>query len=101
MDQATLMVMPSNFFGWRHIWIIASLEIKMKQTENNTMLYFFKKNEATLVLKESLEKLEISILKRETADILVVEMMVSGEIYDKFFYQMILGKKLLIAKMRF
>ena len=41
------------------------------------------------------------MVKREAAGIFVVEMMFSGEIYDKAFYQMILGKKLPHAKRRF
>lgn len=35
--QATLMIVPSIFFGWAHIWTIASFEYEMKQTENNTL----------------------------------------------------------------
>ena len=46
---------------------------------------------------EKLEKLEISIVKREAAFKFVVEMMFSGEIYVKTFYQMILPH----AKRRF
>ena len=64
MAQATLMVMPSNFFGWRHIWIIASLEIKMKQTENNTMLYFFKKKRSYVGSKGKLRKIRNLYLKK-------------------------------------
>lgn len=35
--QATLRIVPSIFFGWAHIWTIASFEYEMKQTENNTL----------------------------------------------------------------
>ena len=51
-------------------------KMKVEQTENNIMLYFVYKNETTVVPKESLEKLEISIVKRGV------------------FYQMILQKNL-------
>ena len=57
------------------------------------LCFIFYKSETTVVPKKSLGKLEISIVKRETAGKFVVEMMFSGEIYDKAFYQMILGKK--------
>ena len=46
-----------------------------------------------MVPKESLGKLEISIVKRKAAGKFVVEMMFSGEIYDKAFYQMRLAKR--------
>ena len=65
------------------------------------LCFIFYKNETTVVPKKSLEKLEISIVKREAAGKFVVEMMFSGEIYDKAFYQMILGKKLPRTKRRF
>ena len=42
--------------------------MKMKQTGNNTMLYFYK-NETAVVPKKSLEKLEIFIAKGEAAGI--------------------------------
>ena len=42
--------------------------MKMKQTGNNTMLYFYK-NETAVFPKKSLEKLEISIAKGEAAGI--------------------------------
>ena len=57
------------------------------------LCFIFYKNEIIVFQKKNLEKLEISIVKREAAGIFVVGMMVSGEIYEKGFYQMILGKK--------
>ena len=44
----------------------------MKQTENNITLLFYK-NETTVVPKKSLEKLEISIAKREAAGLIYLK----------------------------
>ena len=77
------------FAFWPHGWVISSLE-----NENEALCFIFYKNETTVVPKKSLEKLEICIVKIKVSGKFVVEMMFSGEIQDKAFYQTIRGKKL-------
>ena len=91
--QATLMIMSSMLLPVGHIYgLLLIWKMKMKLTEI-ILCFIFNKNETIVVPKKSLEKLEISIVKREAAGIFLVGMMFSGEVYDKAFYQMILGKK--------
>ena len=82
--QATLMIMSSMFLSIGHMYGLLLLwKMKMKQTENNIMLYFLQKLNY-LRSKKSLEKLEISIVKREAPGIFVVGMFF-GEIYERPF----------------
>ena len=80
IGQATLMIMSSMFLSvdttrfLKYVWpffghmyrLLLLQKMKIKQTENNVMLFIFYKN---IVPKKNSGKLEISIAKREAAGI--------------------------------
>ena len=80
IGQATLMIMSSMFLSvdttrfLKYVWpffgrmyrLLLLQKMKIKQTENNVMLFIFYKN---IVPKKNSGKLEISIAKKEAAGI--------------------------------
>ena len=89
--QATLMIMSSMFLSVGQMYRSLLLwKMKLKQTENNIMLYFLQKR-SYCRSKEKLRKIRNRYRKKRSCwhDKFKVGMMISGEIYDKIFYQLI------------
>ena len=88
--QATLLIMSSMFLSIGHMYGLLLLwKMKMKQAENNIMLYILQKRNYRRS-KEKIRKMRNLYRKKRSCwhNIFKVEMMFSGEIYDKAFYQM-------------
>ena len=102
IGHATLMIMSSVFLSvdtariLKYVWpffghmyrLLFLQKMKIKQTENNVVLYILQK----YCSKEKFRKIRNFYRKKGSCwhNIFKVGMVFSGEIYDKAFYQMIL-----------